>query len=246
MDKGIYVAITGSVLRMTELDNVAGNVANISTNGYKRTLFSSRLYPITEALPRTAPAIYPNASAMTAISKFSVDQVQGTIQTTGNPLDLGIQGEGFFAVEVKGQTGYTRNGSFSIAKDGTLVTSSGYKVMGTDSKPIRISKEGTSAPVIATDGSITIDGNAVGTIKLVNVADIQNISDSLYSGMEKGSAKGDIVQGTIERSNVNPVRELIAMISAQREFQTLQQVIRTFDQIAQKTVSELGKVGIGQ
>jgi flagellar basal-body rod protein FlgG len=74
------------------------------------------------------------------------------------------------------------------------------------------------------------------------VTDIQNISDSLYSGRETGAAKGDIAQGTIERSNVNPVRELSSMITAEREFQTLQQVIRTFDQIAQRTVSDIARV----
>jgi flagellar basal body rod protein FlgG len=242
MDKGIYVAMTGSVLRMTELDNVVGNVANIGTNGYKRTSFSSRLYPVSEGLPQPSPALYPNARAMTVINKFAVDQGQGTLQTTGNPLDLGIQGEGFFVVDAKGQPAYTRNGSFSITKDGSLVTGSGYNVMGTDNRPIRISQEGTTAPVIGTDGSITLDGNTVGTIKLVNVTDIQNISDSLYSGRETGAAKGDIAQGTIERSNVNPVRELSSMITAEREFQTLQQVIRTFDQIAQRTVSDIARV----
>jgi flagellar basal-body rod protein FlgF len=242
MDKGIYVAMTGSVLRMAEVDNVAANVANINTSGYKRTSFSARLYPLTEGLSKTQAAVYPGARSMTVFDKFSMDQSQGTLLTTGNPLDLGIQGDGFFVVDIKGQRGYTRNGSLSINKEGNLVTGSGYSVLGTDDKPIKISKEGTTAPVIGTDGSITLDGNAVGTIKLVNVADIRSISDSLYSGRETGASKGDIAQGRIERSNVNPVRELVAMIKAQREFQSLQQVIRTFDQLSQRTVSEIAKV----
>jgi flagellar basal-body rod protein FlgF len=242
MDKGIYVAMTGSVLRMNELDNVAVNVANISTSGYKRSSFSSRLYPLTEGLSQTQPAIFPDARSMAVINKFSIDQTQGTLQTTGNPLDLAIQGEGFFVVEAKGQRAYTRNGSLSINKGGNLVTGSGLNVLGTDDKPIKINREGSTAPVIGTDGSVTMDGNTVGTIKTVNVADIQGISDSLYSGRETGAAKGDIAQGRIERSNVNPVRELVAMITAQREFQTLQQVIRTFDQLSQRTINDIAKV----
>lgn len=242
MDKGIYIAMTGAMIRMNDLDNVAANLANVNTSGYKRTGFSARLYPLLEGITQPQSALYPDARSMTALDKFTIDQSPGTLYTTGNPLDLGVNGEGFFVVEVKGQRNYTRNGSLSIDKDSFLVTNSGYKVIGSDDKPIKISRETQSMPDIGTDGTITADGNTVGTIKLVNLADIRSVSDSLYSGRVTGNAKGDITQGTIERSNVNSMREIVNMITAQREFQTLQQVIRTFDQLSQRTITDIAKV----
>ena len=242
MYKGIYVAMTGSSLKMTELDNVANNLANASTNGFKRTSFSSRLYPLMEGLSQDRSSVYPEARAMSSAGKYSIDSSQGMVQTTGSPLDVAINGEGFFVVEVKGETNFTRNGSFSIDKDGSLITGSGYKVIGTDDKPISLGKGIKGSPVIASDGSVSIEGNNVGRIKVVKVTDIQNLSESLYSGKNAGPARAEIRQGSLERSNVNPLRELVAMITAQREFQTIQQMIKTFDQLTSQAVTQIAKV----
>ncbi len=242
MYKGIYVAMTGSTLKMMELDNVANNLANVSTNGFKRTSFSSRLYPINEDLPQAQNAAYPGARAMAYTGKFSIDPAQGVVQTTGNPLDTAINGEGFFVVDVKGEKNFTRNGSFSIDKDGFLITNNGYKVIGTNDKPINLGKDLKAAPNIATDGSISVEGNNVGKIKMVKVTDIKNMSESLYSGKEAGPAKAEVKQGSLERSNVNPLRELVSMITAEREFQTIQQMMRTFDQLTSQAVTQIAKV----
>ena len=212
MYKGIYVAMTGSGLKMMELDNVANNLANVSTNGFKRTSFSSRLSPLMEGLSQDRPSVHPQARAMASTGKYSIDPSQGMVQTTGNPLDVAINGEGFFVVDMKGETNFTRNGSFSIDKEGFLITGSGYKVIGSDDKPISLGKGVKGSPVIASDGSISIEGNNVGKIKIVKVTDIQNISESLYSGKNTGSAQAEIRQGSLERSNVNPLRELVALI----------------------------------
>jgi flagellar basal-body rod protein FlgF len=242
MDKGIYVAMTGAMLRMNDLDNIAANVANINTSGYKRTGFSSRLYPLMEGMSKPMNALYNDARSMTTMDKFTVDQSPGTLNNTGNPLDVSLSGEGFFAVEAKGQPAYTRNGSFSIDRDSFLVTAGGYKVIGSDNKPIRITRETNSKPEIGMDGTINLDGNAVGTLKLVKLTDVKSLSDSLYTGKVAGNSTADVIQGSVERSNVNPVRELAAMISAQREFQTLQQLIKTFDQLAQRTINDIAKI----
>jgi len=242
MYKGIYVAMTGSTLKMMELDNVTNNLANVSTNGYKKTSFSSRLYPITEALAQANDAKCPDARAMAFTGKFSIDPSQGVIQTTGNPLDVAISGEGFFVVDVKGERNFTRNGAFGIDKDGFLVTHGGYKVIGTDDKPISLGKGLKTAPNIATDGSISVEGSTVGTLKMVKITDIKNMSEALYSGTVAGPAKGDVRQGSLERSNANPLRELVAMIAAQRDFQTIQQMMRTFDQLSYEAVTQIAKV----
>jgi flagellar basal-body rod protein FlgF len=242
MYKGMYVAMTGSTLKMMELDNVSNNLANVSTNGFKRTSFSSRLYPITEALPQAQNAVYPDARSMAFTGKFSIDPAQGVVQTTGNPLDVAINGEGFFVVDVKGEKNFTRNGSFGIDKDGFLITGSGYKIIGTDDKPINLGKSLKAAPNIAADGSISVEGSTVGKLKMVKVTDIQNLAESLYSGKNAGPAQAEIKQGSLERSNVNPMRELVAMITAQREFQTIQQIMKSFDQLTSQAVTQIAKV----
>jgi flagellar basal-body rod protein FlgG len=241
MDKGIYVAMTGAALRMNELDNISSNLANISTSGYKRAGFAARLYPLLEGVSTPQSALYPGARGMTVLDKYTVDQSSGVITTTGNPLDLAIKGEGYFSVDVKGQKRYTRNGAFAVDRDGYIVTGGGYKVLGTDDKPVRISRDKKSAPDIGLDGTVTADGNAVGMIKLVKLSDVKAVSDSLYSGKETGASDGEIMQGNLERSNVNPMRELVGMVVAQREFQTLQQLIKTFDQLAQRT-TDIAKI----
>jgi flagellar basal-body rod protein FlgF len=242
MYKGIYTAITGSGLKMMELDNIANNLANISTNGFKRTSFSSRLYPLMEGLSQTDHATHPDARAMAYTGEFAIDSGQGTLQVTGNPLDTSINGEGFYVVDVNGEKNFTRNGSFSVDKEGFLITSGGHKVLGTTDKPIKIGKDIKSSPQIATDGSISVDGNTVGQLKIVKIKDVKYLSESLFTGKIAGTANGDIKQGSIERSNVNPMRELVGMITAEREFQSIQQVIRSFDQLTQRAITEIAKV----
>jgi flagellar basal-body rod protein FlgF len=239
MQKGIYVALTGATLRMKELEHIASNVANVSTDGYKRTSFSTRLYQINEDLAQVQKSTTPDGRSMAHMNKQVCDQGQGTIQPTGNPLNIAVSGEGYFCVDVNGETRYTRNGSFSMDKDGMLVNGGGYKVMGTDGKPISLGKSNVP-PVIGNDGQISVEGNPVGTLKLVKLTDVQNVSDSLYNGTVAGTAEGDVKQGSIERSNVNPMRELVAMITAQRDFQTIQQLIKRFDQMTSEA-NQIGK-----
>lgn len=242
MYRGIYTAITGSNLKMMELDNIANNLANVSTNGFKKTSFSSRLYPLMEGLSQAAPSKFPEARSMAWTGQYSIDAAQGLLQMTGNPLDTAINGDGFFAVSVKGETNFTRNGSFSVDKDGFLVTSGGYRLLDTKDKPLKVGKDTKTAPVISTDGSVSVEGNEVGKLKVVKVTDVKYLSDSLFSGKSAGPSNAEIKQGSLERSNVNPLRELVSMITAEREFQSAQQVIKSFDQLTERAVTEIAKV----
>lgn len=236
MYKGMYVAMSGAVLRSQELDNVANNLANASTVGYKKNTFSSQLYPLTEG---GGDYIYLDARAMSYIGKYNIDTTEGDIKATGNVLDLAVRGNGFFAVENKGQVRYTRNGAFSKDREGNLASGDGSKVLDTAGKPIRIDGKDIS---IAPDGAIYVDGNNAGKLKVVNISNIFHIGDSLFSGTETGAADGEVLQGSIEMSNVNPVREMVGIISALREYEAAQKVIQSFDELAQKGVSEIAKV----
>lgn len=242
MYKGIYVAMTGSTLKLMELDNIANNISNVNTEGYKRTAFTTRMYPLTEGLSQTQSSAYPDARIMATSGKLIIDQIQGTIQNTGTATDLSISGDGYFVVDAKGTQNYTRNGSFTIDKDGFLVSSEGDKVLGTKDKPINIGVGIKAAPIISNDGTVSVEDNPVGQIKVVKIKDVEHISNSLFSGKSDGPATGQIKQGTIERSNVNPMQELAAMISAQRSFDSIQRVIKTFDQLASEANTEIAKV----
>jgi|SRR5208283_552389 len=242
MYKGIYVAMTGAMLRSQELDNVTQNMANANTTGYKRTSFSSRLYPLLEGITDKQNAAYPNAKAMAYFGQSSIDTTDGTVQLTENPLDLACRGDGFFAVQGVGNNiYYTRNGSFSRSKDGLLVDGSGEVVLDTANKPIRI--QGSAIQVTA-DGTIYADGNNSGKIKLVKLdpSTVQHLGNSLFSGTEAGVSGGRILEGAIEMSNVNPINEMVGIISALREFEVAQKVITNFDTLAEKTVTEIAKV----
>jgi flagellar basal-body rod protein FlgG len=179
---------------------------------------------------------------MATNGKLIIDQVQGTIQNTGTATDLSLNGDGYFVLDVKGAQNFTRSGSFTIDKDGFLVSSDGYKVLGTKDKPINLGKGTRVAPVIAADGTVSVEDNPVGQIKIVKIKDAQHISNSLFSGKIDGSATGEIKQGTLEQSNVNPMQELAAMISVHRSFESIQQVIKTFDQLASRANTEIAKV----
>lgn len=239
MYKGSYIAMTGAVLRRQELDNVANNLANASTTGYKKTSFSSRLYPLMEGTSQSQSSLYPDARAMSYYGAYSIDTSEGNVKTTGNPLDVAIRGEGFLAVQAEGEILYTRNGALSMDKEGFITTGNGMKVLDTNNRPIRI--EGSSVTIHA-DGTVYADANQAGRLKLVALAGIQHAGNSLFSGNENGAAKAEVVQGSIEMSNVNPVSELVGLISALREYEAAQKIIQNFQDLSQKTVSELPRV----
>lgn len=239
MYKGMYIAMTGARLRSHEMDNVANNLANVSTPGHKRTSFSSRLYPLLEGRPEEPRAIYHNARAMAHFGEYRIDMSQGAVRTTGNPLDLAVNGEGFFVVESRGNLFYTRNGTFSRDVNGFLTTLKGQRVLDTENMPIRIQGNDIN---ISTNGTVYVDGSLAGRLKLVSIDNAQPIGDSLLSGNEIGPAMGQVLQGSIEMSNVNPVREMVGIILALRQYESARRVIQSFDQLAQRTVTEIARV----
>jgi flagellar basal-body rod protein FlgG len=247
MYKGMYVAATGAVMRSNELDSVANNLANVSTSGYKRTTFSSRTYPILEGLAQQPQTIYPDARAMTFFGKASIDHSAGVMQTTGNAFDFAISGSGFFTVEKNGQLFYTRNGSFALDRDGTLVTPDGYRVLDRGNQPITIdTTEGKLS--VSYDGNMylinqdTNTNTLVGELKVSNLRNIQNAGGSLYTGTEEEATDFEVIQGSIERSNVNPVRELVGMIEASRQYELAQKVIQNFSDLAQRSVTDIASM----
>lgn len=239
MYKGIYISMTGMAMRENELSAISNNLANINTMGYKRQSFASRLYPLLSGKPSEPRAIYQNARIQTFFGTQTLDTSQGLLRKTGNPFDLAIQGEGFFAVQRGNRVFYTRDGSFTKDNENFLVTQSGLRVLDENNNTITI--DGTRIE-IGQDGSVYVDGNLISKIKLVSLDGVRHVGDSLYEGRELGEATGKILQGWLESSNVNPMNELVQMIQAIRNFEFAQRVTTNFDQLAQRAVSEIARI----
>ncbi|MCD5411312.1 flagellar hook basal-body protein [Thermodesulfovibrionales bacterium] len=240
MYKGIYVSLTGAVLRRHEMDNIANNLANVNTTGFKRTTFSSRMYPILEGIPRVHDSMFPGSRVMTFFREQHIDTAQGTLRMTGNPFDLAVKGEGFFVVEGAEMAYYTRNGTFSMDREGFLVTQKGQRVLDINNMPVMV---GGGVDInITYDGSINIDGEVVGRLKLVMVNNIQPVGNSLFRGDEAGEAAGAIIQGSIEASNVNPIRELVGIITALRQYEAARRMIQSFDELARQAATEIARM----
>ena len=235
MYKGIYIALSGAVLKRRNMDIFAQNVANANTPGYKkeRIAFKDYIVPVDNKRDLT-----DTGRVMADLSKSTIDFSSGTIQRTGNSLDLAINGEGFFALE---QGRYTRNGNFMISSDGYLATKDGVKVLG-DGGPIAV--QGSTVD-ISPSGEILVDEAPVGKVKIVDFPDtgvLKKVGGGMFATEETGeTVTAHVSQGFLEESNVNAIQEMVQMLVATREFESYQKLIHSFDEAASKTINEMGK-----
>ena len=256
MMRSLWISKTGMEAQQTQLDTIANNLANASTNGYKRAhaVFEDLMYQnLRQAgansseqttLPTGLQAGLGTRAVATARS-FT----QGNLQQSSNPLDIAIRGNGFFQVQMPdGTTGYTRDGSFQVSATGQLVTNNGYTVMPGITIPVN-----AQSVTIGNDGTVTVQlpGQAapqsVGTIQIasfINAAGLEPKGQNLYAetaasgapnaGTPGQNGLGSLQQGFVETSNVNVVEELVQMIQTQRAYELNSKAIQTSDQMLQK------------
>jgi len=232
MIRAFYSAASGMVAQTAKQDVIANNIANAQTPGFKRLRVVNTSFA--EALSSAAPAVATETTARSAYPSSQVQAVRvqsetandtsdGPVISTGNLLHFAIQGPGTFVVGSGDAARKTRNGSFIIDKDGDLANSDREKVQG-DSGPVKMPPGKWS---ITDDGSITNEkGEVVDRIKI--------------DGAEQGKTR--LVQGCLEQSNVNIVREMVDMIANLRAFEANQKVIQSVDQTLDKLINEAGKV----
>jgi len=230
MDSGYYAAFTGLLARQQSLDTAANNLSNTNTNGFRaeREFFRDAL---------TGPNAM-NSQLNTAVNNFGVlggnriDLSQGQMVSTGNPLDLAIDGQGFFAVQdAKGNVQYTRDGSFRRSAKGVLTTSQGEPVLNALGKPITI----PSGPVtIAADGTVSVEGGVAGRIA---VFDFPTGTPLVPEGVSryqappktaKVSTSAAIHQGVVESSNQDVVRGTLQLILVQRQSEMMMKALSVF------------------
>jgi flagellar basal-body rod protein FlgF len=229
-----------------QLDVVAHNLANISTTGFKA---EHLYYAMNELKTLDNNSVNPEQS-LGAISSSSAKKVmdlsQGVLEKSGNNLDMAIEGEGFFSLQQKTGTAYTRNGNFVINKNNELVTKNGVNVLG-ESGPIKINGKSIE---VDSDGTIRVDGNTAGKLKIAafrNPGDLTKINDGQF--IDEGKAglinaeKYRVAGGYLEASNVNAIKEMIEMIDLQRSaFETYQKVTLTLSDFDKISTSRIGKL----
>ena len=235
MHKGMYIALSGAVLKQKHMDVFAQNISNSSTTGFKKERISFRDYLIPAD---NASGVVEDGRSMTTLSEQVTDFSSGALLMTDNPLDLAISGNGLFALE---NNRYTRNGNFRISADGYLATQDNIKVLGDGGS---IALEGNKIE-ISSSGEVFADGISVGTIKVVDFEDrskLQRVDGGYYYSKEAGQEiEADINQGYLESSNVDVMREMVQMVTSLREFESYQKMIHAFDEASSKTINEMGR-----
>jgi flagellar basal-body rod protein FlgG len=256
MINSLWISKTGMEAQQTQLDVISNNLANVSTNGFKKShaVFEDLMY---QNLRQVGSATSEQSTLPTGLQiGLGVRTVatarsfsQGNLQQTSNNLDIAVQGNGFFQLTMPdGTIGYTRDGAFQIDNQGRMVNSNGLPIAGGITVPAN-----ATAVTISADGAVsaTIPGNttpqSIGTITLANFVNPpglepkgQNIyAESAASGQPNvgtagANGLGNLMQGFVETSNVNVVQELVTMIQTQRAYEMNSKAIQTSDQMLQK------------
>ena len=231
MSYGIGELANFATNTMSQLDVVSHNLANLTTPGFKvEHLYSG------DKTPAKPGDVGSKAFIV-------VDHAPGLMQKTDNPLDAGIQGEGFFVVESKAGLAYTRKGNFTINKN-QLVTQSGDPVLG-EAGPIKINGNQVT---IESNGTVLVDDSVAGKLRMVSFENRQNLlrrGDGLF--MDAGTAKQkvaatDLLPRHLELANVNAIKEMADMIDIQRSFESYQKVMQTIQDLDKLSTSRVGRL----
>jgi len=217
--------------KVDQLDYISNNIANVNTHGFKsmRTFYNQS-----------------EPSTVTFTPEVVVDYSPGSIHRTDNKLDVAINGEGFFVVQSGLETTYTRQGNFTLDKDGNLMNAEGWFVLGKSGKPIKL-PDGTVN--INENGDVAVDGIQVDTLKIVsfiNPQSLEKIDGCLFRDTgNAGLTEKDnpvVRQGHIELSNVQVVKEMAEMVGIHRSVEVYQKVIQTIADQDKLATSQIGRV----
>jgi flagellar basal-body rod protein FlgG len=257
MFRALYTAASGMSAQQLNLDNIANNLANSSTTGFQQRqlnftdlLYQNQIMPGTAATQQTTVAAGVQIGLGTRAAETEIIQTQGDFTTTGNPLDIAIQGAGFFQVLMpNGQTGYTRDGSFHVDSQGTLVTADGNALqpsitIPSDALTVTIGSDGTVSVTQPAQTAATEVGS-IQTALFINPGGLNAVGNNIYLqttasgqpivGTPGGSdGLGSLQQGMLEQSNVSVVNQFVAMILAQRSYESNSRVVKAADEMLQQ------------
>lgn len=229
-----YVMLSKQAALSREMDNIANNISNANTTGFRRDadIFTEYVNAI-----RGEPSI-----SQTRIGAHSINMKQGEMNKTGGDFDLAIEGRGFFGVITPNGLRLTRAGAFLLNDGGVLTTTAGHPVAGDGASPITIPTDAKNL-TISVDGGVAADGNVIGKITLLDAPEISLVreGETLFKAMVETQPveSGRIRQGYLEASNVDAVQELSRMIEVQRAFELEQQIVNDDARRVQQAIETL-------
>ena len=248
MENTQYIALSKQTVLWKQLSMIGNNLANMNTPGFKQVdpLFDSYL-AVTKSEDK------PLGERIAYVHDFGIvrDFNNGELSATGNPLDMAIHGDAFFALDHErfGEV-YSRNGRFQLNKDGMMVTADGHAVMGENNQPVFIAPNEKDVSV-ARDGTISTENGVVGRLKVVRFQDNQKLRE-YYGGLFGTDVEANppvpnnvaaIEQGYVEQSNVKPVMEITKMIDVQRSYEGVQRLIESENTRRQKAMDAFARKG---
>lgn len=247
MDSGLYAAYTGLAARTQALDTAANNVANAGTNGFRaqRDYFRGALVEGLGYDSLGQSQVGQSVNSFGILGGNTLDLGQGQLATTGNPLDLAIQGQGFFAIQTAQGIRYTRDGAFQRSSTGVLQTSKGEPVLDIRQKPITIPSGDVR---ISPDGSVSVsnqDGSAL--VAQVGVFNFANRYALTAEGVNRFTAEADVKpivatgsvqQGAVEGANEDAIHGTMQLVLVQRQAEMMQKALSVFNNDFDKTAAE--------
>lgn len=276
----IWVPLSGQLAQQRKVETIANNVANANTVGFKKDqlVFKEHLTALTKGvedidIPRNefSPADFYHTqgaeNAMVAVDGSYTIFEQGQLQPTNNPLDLGLQGEGFIEVSTPNGVRFTRKGNFSINREGELVTDQGFKVLSAVAGAPQGARDPASLPsypkpeervvriptdakiIITREGDVMTKDGPISKLSVVEFVDMHALKkegSSLYvtpdeANIVRNDVKTVVHQGFLEGSNVNAIEEMSELIKAHRHFDSIQKAINAYDSISGKAANDIGK-----
>ena len=242
MENALLIGLSRQVALGRELDVIANNMANVTTNGFKARSSRFREYLMPVASAETFPR--PDRRLSYVIDAGTpLDTRSGPIEHTGNPLDIAIKGDAFLAVQTPAGERYTRNGALEINPQGQLVTSDGHPVLG-ENGPITFTPQ-ESGFEIAPDGTVTSNQGQRGKLRLVrfeNPQALHNEGSNVFSAPNQGQPAGNtsrVESRALERSNVKPVVEMSRMIEVNRNYTSVAGMVQRIDELRRTAISRL-------
>jgi flagellar basal-body rod protein FlgF len=227
MERGLYIAASGMVAEMTRQDLIANDLANSSTAGYKadraiQASFGQILLNNTQNGQQIG-----SLGAGVRIAEQDTNLEDQPLRDTGDALDFGIAGDGYFAVQTDQGVRYTRNGQFTSGNNGALLDQLGHAVLGQNGRPLTVGADGT------------VPESSVG---IFNVTNAKKAGDNLFTGTAAGRGTGSVRSGALEGSGADPSRAMTDMIASLRAFESGQKVITTIDSTLGKAANQVGSL----
>ncbi len=265
MWRGLYIAGAGMITESKRTDTLANNLANANTTGFKRDEAISREFEpmlikrINDGINKNDVTSFkqfhvgnqfPEVGTLglgSRIDEIATEHTQGAFETTGNPLDLAISGEGYFAIQTANGVRYTRDGNFYKSANGQIQTVNGQTVLGTNGQGITIPQD-TVQIMVGSKGEVYADDQQIGQLQLVqfnNRRAVLKQGNNLYfpqEGAQPQPATGEVQQGLLERSNTNVVSEMVELINNHRLYEAGAKAVTTQDSMLEKSVGEVGRL----